>query len=146
MGLGEVPARESRTFTVSRANGTSLTSFVLRHSALFYGAVQAQQRVFGGGESGRIDDLANCSMAASFLSRLGGQQDSMQHFISPPGLDLSAVVQHGNAVLLAWAGDYSPVKPLRQFTPRRSQQNTLWRVSVSVQSPKSKVQSPAPGA
>jgi hypothetical protein len=78
-------------------------------------------------------------MAASFLSRFGGPQDSMSRFISPPELDLSVVVEHGNAVLLAWAPDYSPVKPLRQFTPRRSQKNTLWRVSVPVSSLKSKV-------
>jgi hypothetical protein len=78
-------------------------------------------------------------MAASFLSRLGSPQNSMQQFISPPGLDLSAVVEHGNAVLLAWSWDYSPVKPLRQFTPRRSQKNTLWRVAVPLSSLKSKV-------
>ena len=71
-------------------------------------------------------------MAASFLSRLGISQDVMHGFISPPGLDLSAVVDRGNAVLLAWAGDYSPVKTLRQFTPRRSQKNTLWRVAVAL--------------
>jgi hypothetical protein len=139
MGLGEVPAREARTFTVSREKGTPLTSFVLRHSGPFQSAVQARQQTFGGGGSGRLDDLANGSMAASFLSRLGGPQDSMQRFVSPPGLDLSSVVEHGNAVLLAWAGDYSPVKTLRQFTPRRSQKNTLWRVSVPVPSLKSKV-------
>jgi hypothetical protein len=143
MGLGEVPAREARTFTVSREKGTLLKDFVFRHGALFQGAVQARQQTFGGGESGRLDDLANASMAASFLARLGGPQESMRHFISPPGLDLSAVVEHGNAVLLAWARDYSPVKPLRQFTPRRSQKNTLWRVSVPVPSLKSKVQWPA---
>jgi hypothetical protein len=101
--------------------------------------VQGRQQTFGGGESGRLDDLANGTMAASFLSRLGDSQNSMQSFISPPGLDLSAVVEHGNAVLLAWAGDYSPVKTLRQFTPRRSQKNTLWRVATPVQSPKPKV-------
>jgi hypothetical protein len=139
MALGEVPARETRTFTVSRGNGTPLASFVVRHSALFHSAVQAQRNVFGGGGSERIDDLPNGSIAASFLSRLGGSQDSMSRFISPPGLDLSAVVQHGNAVMLAWAPDYSPVKPLRQFTPRRNQKNTLWRVSVPVSSPKPKV-------
>ena len=27
----------------------------------------------------------------------------MRHFITPPGLDLSPVAEHGNAVLLAWA-------------------------------------------
>ena len=71
-------------------------------------------------------------MAASFLSYLGNPQNPMHHFISPPGLDLSSVVEQGNAVLLAWAGDYSPVKPLRQFTPRRTQKNTLWRVAVPI--------------
>jgi hypothetical protein len=59
-------------------------------------------------------------------------QDTTRHFIAPPGLDLSPVVEHGNAVLLAWAADYSPVKPLRQFNPRRSQKNTLWRVAVPI--------------
>jgi hypothetical protein len=63
----------------------------------------------------------------------------MSRFIAPPGLDLSSVAAHGNAVLLAWAADYSPVKTLRRFSPRRSQQNTLWRVAVPIQSPKSGV-------
>ena len=134
MELGEVPAREAKTFTVSREKGTLLKGLRLPTRRGFQGAVQAQQRVFGGGGSERIDDLANGSMAASFLSLLSGPQDSMHHFISPPGLDLSAVVEHGNAVLLAWAGGYSPVKPLRQFTPRRSQKNTLWRIAVPIQS------------
>jgi hypothetical protein len=136
---GEVPARGARTFTVSRENGKPLGDFVFQHGASFQGAVQARQRTFGGGESGRIDNLPKGTMAASFLSRLGGAQNSMQRFISPPGLDLSAVAEHGNAVLLAWAGDYSPVKPMRQFTPRRSQKNTLWRIATPVQEPKSKV-------
>jgi hypothetical protein len=139
MGLGEVPAREARTFIVSKGKGTPLRDFVVRHGAGFQGAVQARQRTFGGGESGRIDDLPNATMAVSFLSRIGGSQDSMHRFITPPGLDLSSVLEHGNAVLLAWAGDYSPVKTLRQFTPRRSKKYTLWRVAVPVESPKSKV-------
>ena len=90
-------------------------------------------------KAGGIDDLPNGTMAVSFLSRMGSSQDSMHRFITPPGLDLSSVLEHGNAVLLAWAGDYSPVKTLRQFCPRRSQKNTLWRVAVPVQSLKSKV-------
>ena len=141
MRLGEVPAQKAKTVTVSKEQGTPLGDFVSRQGALFQSAAQGRQSTFGGGESGRLDDPANASMAASFLSHLGGSQESMRHFISPPGLDLSAVVEHGNAVLLAWAGDYSPVKTLRQFTPRRSQKNTLWRVAVPVQSPRSKVQS-----
>jgi hypothetical protein len=146
MGLGEVPARGARTFKVSRATGTPLKSFVLQHSASFQMAVQGRQRTFGGGESGRLTDLPNGSMAASFLERLSSPQDSMQRFISPPGLDLSAVTGHGNAVLLAWAEDYSPIKSMRQFAPRRIQKHTLWRIAVPVRSPESRVQSPKPEA
>jgi hypothetical protein len=139
VALGELLPKSTKTFTVSKEQGTLLRSFVAQQGAGFHGAVRARQRTFAGEESGRIDDLPNAGMAASFLSYLGGQQDSMARFIAPPGLDLSSVVANGNAVLLAWAADYSPVKTLRQFSPRRSQQNTLWRIAVPVQSPKSGV-------
>ena len=141
VALGELPPRAAKTFTVSRGQGTLLRTFVDQHGAGFQGAVRARQRTFAGQESGRIDDLPNASMAASFLSYLSGPRDSMSRFIAPPGLDLSPVVAHGNAVLLAWAADYSPVRTLRQFSPRRSHHNTLWRVAVPIQSSKSKVQS-----
>jgi len=49
---------------------------------------------------------------------------------------LSSVVEHGNAVLFAWAGDYSPVKPINQFSPRRIHRDTLWRFAVPVLSKK----------
>ena len=137
--LGELPARSTRSFTISRNQGTALATFVRQQGASFHAAAQARQRTFGGNESGRIDDLPNGTMAASFLSHLGGPQDTMSRFVAPPGLDMSSVVERGNAVLLAWAGDYSPVKTLRQFSPRRSQRNTLWRMAVPVESPKPKV-------
>jgi hypothetical protein len=135
--LGELPARSTKTFTVSK--GTPLRDFVGRYAAAFQQAVQSRQRTFGGAESGRIDDLPNGTVAASFLAQMGGQLNAGRAFIEPPGLDLSAVAEHGSAVLLAWAGDYSPVKPLYQFSPRRSHRNTLWRLAVPVQSLKSKI-------
>ena len=137
MGLGEVPANATKTFTVSKERSTLLREFVARHGTTFQGAVQSRQRTFGGEQSGRIDDLPNGSMASSFLSQLGGAPNAMRTFITPPGLDMSSVAGHGSAVLLAWAADYSPVKPLYQFSPRRSHRNTLWRVAVPVQSSKS---------
>ena len=139
VALGELPPRATKTFTISPGQGTLLRTFVDQQGAGFQGAVRARHSTFAGGESGRIDDLPNASMAASFLAYLSGPRDSMSRFLAPPGLDLSPVVAHGNAVLLAWAADYSPVKTLRQFSPRRSHQNTLWRVAVTVQSLKPKV-------
>jgi hypothetical protein len=144
--LGEVPANSARTFTVAPEHGMALSTFLDQNGAGFFSAVRARQRTFGGGETARLDDLPNGSIAASFLSRLSSGQQPMSRFIAPPGLDLSSVVTHGDAILFAWAGDYSPVKSLRQFSPRRTQRNTLWRVAVPVQSPRSKVQSPKPEA
>ena len=48
------------------------------------------------------------------------------------GLDLSAVVERGTAILFAWEEDYSPTKPIYQFSPRRTHRNTLWRVPVQM--------------
>jgi hypothetical protein len=53
-------------------------------------------------------------------------------FVSPPGLDVAPVVEHGGAMLFAWAGNWSPVKPINRFSPRRFHQNTLWRVAAAV--------------
>ncbi len=134
--LGEVPAGQSRTFKVGPGKGTSLAEFVGLHGAEFQNAVRARQKTFGGSGSGHIDDLPNACMAASFLSRLNRSQDSARRFLAPPGLDLSPAVERGGAVLLAWAKDYAPVKPMRQFSPRRTHSSTLWRVVVPPQSPK----------
>jgi hypothetical protein len=137
--LGELPANTTKTFTVSRERATPLRSFLSGYGNTFQSAVQSRQRTFGGEESGRIDDLPNGTMASSFLSQLGGAPNAMRNFITPPGLDLSSVAEHGNAIVLAWAGDYSPVKPLYQFSPRRAHRNTMWRLAVAVQSLKSGV-------
>ncbi|MCX6923913.1 MAG: hypothetical protein NT154_12005, partial [Verrucomicrobia bacterium] len=94
--LGELAPRSVKTFTVFRNQGTPLKVFVTQQGAAFHGAVQSRQRTFGGNESGRIDDLPNGTMAASFLSQLNGPQDSMSRFIAPPGLDLSSVAGQGN--------------------------------------------------
>jgi hypothetical protein len=137
--LGELPANTTKSFTVSRERATPLRSFVSNYGTTFQNAVQARQRTFGGEESGRIDDLPNGTIAGSFLSQLGGASGTVRNFITPPGLDLSPVAEHGNAIVLAWVGDYSPVKPLYQFSPRRAHRNTLWRLAVPVQSLKSGV-------
>ncbi|HOX59612.1 MAG TPA: hypothetical protein P5205_21285 [Candidatus Paceibacterota bacterium] len=132
MPLGEIPAQKNKTFKIQPQQGKSLAEFVGQQGAAFQSAVSARQRTFGSRGSEHIDDLANGTMAASFLSQMSRTSDSMRHFITPPGLDLSPLAERGNAVLLAWAADYAPVKPMRQFTPRRTLRNTLWRVSLPV--------------
>jgi hypothetical protein len=137
-GLGELAAGETKSLLVTKDQGMDLRQFVMNHGSGFQSAVQSRQHAFGASESGRIDDLPNGTMAASFLSQMGGDgnpQNYMHNFIVPPGLDLSPVLDHGSAVVLAWDSGYSPAKPMYQFSPRRSHRDTLWRIAVEVKKP-----------
>ncbi|HSU54349.1 MAG TPA: hypothetical protein VLT36_09840 [Candidatus Dormibacteraeota bacterium] len=133
MKLGEIPANENRTFTLSRGQGTALRDFVWNYGSAFQNVVQQRQHAFGR-ENGQLTDLPNCTIAASFISQLRQQENNyMGNFVAPPGLDMSQVIEHGGAVLFAWADDYAPVKSLYQIKPRRAHKNTMWRIPVPVQ-------------
>jgi len=139
--LDEIPVQGSKTFNVAKDQGTPLPDFVRQRGKGFQEAVQARSSTFGASHGGHLDDLPNCTTAVSFISQLGhvDNQQAYEKFMAPPGLDLSSVVEHGYAVVLAWAGDYSPVKSMCQFSPRRNHRDTLWRVAVPIMSPKPKV-------
>jgi hypothetical protein len=133
MPLGSLAPKETRTVTVSTGQGTSLRDFVSKHGQNFHGAINSRQQAFG--QTERVNDPQNATVAACFISQVGATSDNysyMGNFIAPPGLDLSSVVERGEAVVLAWAEDYSPIKPMYQFSPRRSHTDTLWRVAVEV--------------
>lgn len=129
--LGQIAASESKTFHVNSEQGTGLTNFVAGHSHNFQGILQSRQSAFGTTEHGRIDDLPNTTLAASFLSQVENQENWMSTFVSPPGLDMSAEVARGAAVLFAWAEDYSPVKPLYPSKPARSHKYTMFRLPLT---------------
>ncbi|MGO8676729.1 MAG: hypothetical protein ACLQVX_12760 [Limisphaerales bacterium] len=131
-GLGEVAPGKTRTFQLARQQGQLLTDFLSTYGARFRGAVQSRKQAFGSTESARIDDVQRASVAASFPSLLSLGPDMYSRFVSPPGLDVTPVVAHGGVMFFAWAGGYSPVKPINQFSPRRFHQNTLWRVATTV--------------
>lgn len=143
LSLPDLGPKEAKTFTFTKSQALPLRNYVSEYSSgrggspSFQNAVNARRSAMGSSRSGQLDDLANCSMAVSFLSLISpqnyGPYNYNSGFIGPPGLDLSPVLDHGNAVLLAYADAYSPVKPMYQFTPRRSHESTLWRVAVPVQ-------------
>ncbi|HTG44392.1 MAG TPA: hypothetical protein VK633_07650, partial [Verrucomicrobiae bacterium] len=95
---------------------------------MFFAAVNYRQQAFGGNTQGRIDNLPGSTIAASFVSELE-EQKNHRNLITPPGVDLTPLLARGNAILLAWGGGYRASKPMNRFTARRSQQNTLFRVS-----------------
>ncbi len=128
--LGEVGAGKTASFTAERDTGVGVQAFAQRHGSQFQHVVQQRQYAFGASSGGRLDDLPNASMAASFVTQASRGQG--MNFVATPGLDLSRLVERGNAVLLAWSPDYSPVPGMNQFKSRRSAHHTLWRVPVSV--------------
>lgn len=137
--LGEFAPKHLKNITLRPGSGVgapggqwAVREFVSRYAQPFQSAVQSRQHAFGSSESGRIDDVPNSAIAASMVSLI--RRDVYAgSFISPPGLDVAPAIEHGNAVLFAWVEDYSPIKPMYNFSPRRSHKNTLWRMTVPIQ-------------
>lgn len=127
--LGDIAARQTKTFKLAKEQGMTLSEFVTAHASGFQQASTSRQQAFGASGGGHIGDLPNSTMAVSFISNL-----QQERFICPPGLDLTPLVDRGNAVLLAWESDYTPIKPLNRFPSRRGRTDTLWRIVVPVNS------------
>jgi hypothetical protein len=127
LDLGALPPSQTKTFKFERKQGSSLSDYVHRFGSGFQNAANQRQQAFGASSGGRIEDLPDSSTAVSFISHL-----SDERFITPPGLDLSALVDRGSAVLLAWEPDFSPIKPINLFPTRRSHKDTLWRIAAPV--------------
>jgi hypothetical protein len=140
--MGEIGAGEKRTISLRKYSGESLDGFVQNYGGRFSAVVGQRHQAFGSEESSRITDAPRSAMAASFVSRLQqnrSNQNQNQYYygynyaVTPPGFDLSEVVNRGDAVLLAWAPGFAMVKPLNQFPARRSQRDSLLRISAPVQ-------------
>lgn len=133
---GEIKPRQVTTIKVQPQQGITVRDFVWQHGQNFQNAVQSRQQAFGQAERGRIDDLPNAAITASFLSQMRPQTQQYNNygfnFISPPGLDLSASLTPGQAIFMAWDADYAAARPVRQFTTKRVQKNTFWRVVATV--------------
>lgn len=128
---------KTKTFVASRAGGSLLQPFVQNQVNHFNQVVQQRQNQFGGGGSGHIDDIFNSALAASFLNvtTLGDANQPQfnsyySRFISPPGFDLSAMMQRGDAVLLAWMPGETLTPTLNKFTPRYSRKDTILRIAI----------------
>jgi hypothetical protein len=136
--LGPLAISETKSFNVSKERGTPIRDFVSKHGQIFQTAAGARQQAFGGNDSSHIADVPSSAVALSFISQLSRTENQnnynnyMNNFIAPRGLDLTSVIDHGSAVVLAWAADSSPIKSMYQFSPKRSHKDTLWRIAVPV--------------
>ncbi|WP_150107564.1 hypothetical protein [Pedosphaera parvula] len=133
LDLKEIPAEKPKTFRLSKNDGMGLKDFVWQHGSGFQSAVGGRHQAFGMGGQSQINDLPNSCVAISFLSYLA-QTQGQRELVTPPGMDLSPVAEHDNAILLAWESDSAPIKPMNQFPTRRSHKNTLWRMTAPLNS------------
>lgn len=70
--------------------------------------------------------------AATFVGQFPGPGQNQRHFVHPAGLELSSLVERGNAVLLAWDAGHAPVPSMKRFKTVRSQQNTMYRLAIPI--------------
>jgi hypothetical protein len=130
--LGTFSPGQKKTMELQQSNGNSTETFVRNLAGEYQNALQQRQYAFGSSGGGHIDDLPMGSMAASLLGEVAEVHGGM-NFPASPGLDLSATVKNGGALLLAWSPDVSPVAAINQFKTKRTKSNTLWRVPISIQ-------------
>jgi hypothetical protein len=130
--LGKIPAKDVLVKNLNSTNKESLQSYVRRYGGNFFNDIDNRGRALGRNRRSGLKDLPNCSLAASFASLIPNQ-GSNKNFENPQGLDLTPLINRGDAILLAWDAGNSLADPIIQFKPRRSSQNTLLRMLVPLE-------------
>lgn len=129
--LGTLSPGEKKTLELDQRNAISTVNFVRNLAGQYQSVLQQRQYAFGSSGGGHIDDLPSASMAVSLLGEVASVHGGM-NFPASPGLELSANVKDGSALLLAWSPGASPVPQINQFKTKRTASNTLWRMPVVV--------------
>ncbi len=130
--LGTVPARDRKIAQFERQSGRSITQFAQENGRFFQMAVDSRRSALGADNRGRLNDPALTAEAASFASLVFSAPGQQRGFIYPEGLDLSQSIEHGDAVLMGFTANQSPIQPIRQFNPPRGKKSTLWRLAIPV--------------
>jgi hypothetical protein len=91
--------------------------------------VQSRRHALGDERTGQLENLPLTAMVASFSGQLP-RPDQQRSFIAPAGMDLSHLVDRGDAVVMAWDANQTYASPINQFKPPRLQRNSLLRLAV----------------
>ncbi|MSU21114.1 MAG: hypothetical protein EXS30_06935 [Pedosphaera sp.] len=134
--LGTLPAKQKKAFPLDQSKGVQLQTFVQQHGMQFQGKVERRRNPLGDASAGQLESPSLMAAVASFPSYLSMVQQHQRGFVSPPGLDLSPLVERGDGILLAWDANHSFANPINLFKPLRTQRNTLLRLAVPTSEPK----------
>jgi hypothetical protein len=134
--LGRINAGEKRKERLQPGgnNVKLLDSFVGDSARDLWQAANLRRQTFGDHAAKELPP-AESAMVASFLANPGAINTDMGNarFARQAGLDLTHLAARGDAILLAWDPGHAPVPSLAQFTPKRAQKDTLWRLSAPVE-------------
>jgi len=133
--VGNLKPNEKREIDLQEAGSQSLNQFVMQTAGGFPAAVESRRSQFGGGNQGRIENRALTATVASFIGELNLTYDH-RGFTAPAGFDLSPQARRGDTILLAFAPNHSFTKPINDFTPIRSQRDTLLRLVIPARNQK----------
>jgi len=129
--LGPLSAGKTSTVTVDQRSGRSLRDFLQQNAGQFTSAAQNRQHAFG--ENAQWLELNAANLAAVSFTSQSVNLGPNQRFVCPPGLDLTPMVERGDAVLLAWDADHAPGKgSMNRFKTARSRRDTLLRLAIPV--------------
>jgi hypothetical protein len=129
--LGDLPANKTTTLTIAPDRGRALRDFVQQYSGQFMSAADQRQQAFGDNSSRWLELNAANLAAVTFISLSPYSGPNQRGFVYPDGMELTPLVERGDAVLLAWDGGNAPDgTSMRRFKTVRSQKNTLFRLAV----------------
>lgn len=131
--IGDLEPRQKRTLSIDSAAGDLFETILGIHRSQLEQAAVERRRAFGGASIVQVwRNAVGNAIAACFASVTDPAEAQGQHgrFAAPAGLDLKPLLERGMVVVLAWDAGHAPIEPLRQFQPRRGQQDTLWRLAA----------------
>ncbi|MDB6036624.1 MAG: hypothetical protein JWM99_465 [Verrucomicrobiales bacterium] len=130
--IGNLEAGETKTILLDPTKGTPVSAFVQQNGGSFPHAVGARRNAFGDDSARHLENRPLVATVVSLGKHLAGNQSNFQRFVSPPGLDISASLDKGDAILFAFDPGHAYAKPINQFTPKRVRRDSLLRLVIPV--------------
>lgn len=128
--IEEIQPNAHKIIRLNPSSGVNIRQFVRENGAYFQRAAEVRRNPLGDTSGGRLENRPVTAVTASFISYMDDQPG--RSFLAPPGLDLAAQVDRGDAAIFAWVPNFSFTEKINSFQPPRFRQDTLIRLTVPV--------------
>jgi len=129
--IGNLEAGKTFEAQLNPTSGKKLEDFVAQYGGGFKQAVDHRRNPLGSNGTPPEDRPKTVTAASFYRTQESVDQDN-RTMIAVPGLDMSAEVRRGDAVVLAWDAGQIATKPINQFQPLRMRRDTMLRLVAPV--------------